>query len=206
MMTAPDFAMFSLVTSSLAFQLPNAAPRAAVGGPSMQLDRRQMLSGAAAAAAFHLAPASALAPCPGGANNCFSTASTEKKTQIAKWRWPSSGSRGDALVALKSTLESYPQEGQAGVDLGGWKLASDDLADKGYVRYEFRSGIGKFAKFFNGGQPFVDDLEVSVEADSVCIRSSSRVGDSDFGVNAKRVNYIAERLRAQGWEAPGVGA
>jgi uncharacterized protein (DUF1499 family) len=36
------------------------------------------------------------------------------------------------------------------------------------------------------------------------VRSSSRVGDSDFSVNAKRLNYIAEKLRAKGWDAPGV--
>ena len=34
----------------------------------------------------------------------------------------------------------------------------------------------------------IDDLEFAVEDKEVCIRSSSRVGDSDFGVNAKRVN------------------
>ena len=31
-----------------------------------------------------------------------------------------------------------------------------------------------------------EDFEVSVEDDKVSVRSSSRVGDSDFGVNAKR--------------------
>ena len=32
------------------------------------------------------------------------------------------------------------------------------------------------------------------------VRSSSRVGSTDFGVNAKRLNYIAASLREQGWE------
>eukprot|EP00965_Chrysotila_dentata_P010407 338787-Pleurochrysis_carterae.AAC.2 len=31
----------------------------------------------------------------------------------------------------------------------------DELADKGYMRIEFRSGLGNFAKFLNGGKPFV---------------------------------------------------
>ena len=26
----------------------------------------------------------------------------------------------------------------------------------------------------------------------------------DFGVNAKRINYIAKALKAKGWDAPGV--
>ena len=36
------------------------------------------------------------------------------------------------------------------------------------------------------------DFEVSVEDDKVSVRSSSRVGDSDFGVNAKRHSLIAQ--------------
>jgi hypothetical protein len=32
------------------------------------------------------------------------------------------------------------------------------------------------------------------------VRSSSRVGTTDFGVNAKRLNYIARGLRSQGWD------
>lgn len=39
---------------------------------------------------------------------------------------------------------------------------------------------------------FVDDLELEVEGDVVHVRSASRVGYGDFGVNRKRV----ERLRA----------
>lgn len=43
------------------------------------------------------------------------------------------------------------------------------------------------------------DLEVSVEDDKVSVRSSSRVGDSDFGVNAKRHSLIAQDLAAIEW-------
>ena len=39
---------------------------------------------------------------------------------------------------------------------------------------------------------------------SVQIRSSSRVGYLDFGVNAKRLNYIAKMLSKKGWQAEGV--
>ena len=38
------------------------------------------------------------------------------------------------------------------------------------------------------------------------VRSASRVGDSDFGVNAKRVNYIAKGLREKGWTAAAVAS
>lgn len=107
-------------------------------------------------------------------------------------------------MAAGAALEAYPQEGQGGVDLGGWKVVDDQLASSGYQRVEFRSGIGNFAKFFNGGKPFVDDLEFSVEDATVCVRSSSRIGDSDFGVNGKRLNYIAAELAKKGWDAKGV--
>eukprot|EP00617_Octactis_speculum_P023992 CAMPEP_0185768110 /NCGR_PEP_ID=MMETSP1174-20130828/47483_1 /TAXON_ID=35687 /ORGANISM="Dictyocha speculum, Strain CCMP1381" /LENGTH=183 /DNA_ID=CAMNT_0028452647 /DNA_START=135 /DNA_END=686 /DNA_ORIENTATION=+ len=149
------------------------------------------------------AAAATVGACPPGANNCFSTESTEAKTKIPVWKWPSGMSRDEAIASLKATVETYPQEGQNGVDNGGWTYAVDQLADTGYARLEFKSGIGKFAKFFNGGKPFVDDLEFSVQSGEVKVKSTSRVGDSDFGVNGKRLNFIAGQLRAKGWDASG---
>ena len=90
------------------------------------------------------------------------------------------------------------------MDLGGWSFADDSIASTGYARLEFKSGLGNMAKFFNNNKPFVDDLEFNVESSGVCVRSASRVGDSDFGVNAKRLNWIADKLRAEGWAAPKV--
>jgi len=139
--------------------------------------------------------------CPSGANNCWSTASTDK-TKMAPWKWPASMSRDSAMGELKAVLESYPQAGQNDADKGGYSIVVDDLASKGYMRLEYKSGIGNFAKFFNGGKPFVDDLELSVEDGFVGVRSSSRVGDSDFGVNAKRLNFLSAALRGKGWDAP----
>ena len=81
--------------------------------------------------------------------------------------------------------------GQNKADEGGWSFAVDEL-DK--------SGLGNMAKYFNGGKPFVDDLEVLVGGDSVSVRSSSRIGDSDLGVNAKRLAYLAKDLKAKGWD------
>ena len=58
-----------------------------------------------------------------------------------------------------------------------------------------------FAKVFNGGKPFVDDLNIEVDrSGQVQIRSQSRIGDSDLGVNAKRVSYLAALLKAKGWK------
>ncbi|KAL1500666.1 hypothetical protein AB1Y20_013313 [Prymnesium parvum] len=170
---------------------------------SVQLGRREAVAAAAAAAVLPRSASAGLKPCPGGANNCWSTAGPGKN-ELAKWAFPAGASKSAAAASLREVVEAYPQAGQAGVDLGGWALADGSLADGTYARYEFKSGIGNFAKFFNGGKPFVDDLELSVEDGFACVRSSSRVGDSDLGVNAKRINYIAAGLRAKGWDAPGV--
>mmetsp|Transcript_63148 Transcript_63148/g.150559 ORF Transcript_63148/g.150559 Transcript_63148/m.150559 type:complete len:206 (+) Transcript_63148:109-726(+) len=145
----------------------------------------------------------AVSACKPGANNCWSTASTDNR-KMSAWAWPAGVSKGEAVKQLKSVIEAYPQEGQDSVDMGGWSYAVDTLADQGYARLEFKSGIGNFAKFFNGGKPFVDDFEVSVGDSSISVKSASRLGDSDFNVNAKRCNYIAAALRAKGWDAPAI--
>lgn len=91
------------------------------------------------------------------------------------------------------------------MDLSGWTLVEDHFGDVGSVsRIEFRSGIGNFAKFLNGGKPFVDDVWVQVDptTSSVQIRSSSRVGDSDLGVNQKRLQYFTKALSSKGWDVP----
>ena len=53
-------------------------------------------------------------------------------------------------------------------------------------------------------QGFIDDVEFAVGAAGVQVRSASRVGKIDFLVNAKRLNLISERLRANGWTAPAI--
>ena len=59
-----------------------------------------------------------------------------------------------------------------------------------YLRAESRSRLWKF----------VDDLELSLSpADGwIQVRSASRVGYSDFGVNRRRVEALREELRAAG--------
>ena len=63
----------------------------------------------------------------------------------------------------------------------------NDLSASGTARVEYKSsGKGPFAKLFNGGKPFTDDLRIEVGSDGVVqIKSNSRVGDSDLGVNTK---------------------
>jgi uncharacterized protein (DUF1499 family) len=96
-------------------------------------------------------------------------------------------------------LSSYPQTGQADVDKGGWTIVSNTGNN---MAVEYKSGIGNFAKFFNGGKPFVDDLVASVDSTTVTIKSASRVGDSDLGVNLKRLQYLGAVARGKGWTVP----
>lgn len=161
--------------------------------PQNTAGRREMLQqvGAGALGLIAIAnPANALDACPKGSNNCL----TEK------WTAPSGT---DASASLKKVIESYPQEGQNKVDLGGWTVVEDGFAPGKVVSIEYKSGIGNFAKFFNGGKPFVDDLKLAIGADGVVdVRSSSRIGDSDLGVNQKRLAYIVDSLRKEGWDVP----
>lgn len=143
-------------------------------------DRRNVMntiaSTAAAVVVASPSVANAIEACPPKSQNCVR----------ATWSPPSgSTSKKEAAKAVREALNSYPQEGQANVDGGGYTIVEDDLDSSGTARIEYRSsGKGNFAKFFNGGKPFVDDLQIEIEDDGkVELRSASRVGESDFGVN-----------------------
>ncbi|SKA54266.1 DUF1499 domain-containing protein [Enterovibrio nigricans] len=45
---------------------------------------------------------------------------------------------------------------------------------------------------------FVDDLELRKDGDTLIVRSESRVGYSDFGVNRKRIESLREALKQAG--------
>ncbi|CAE6927583.1 hypothetical protein ACOMICROBIO_NCLOACGD_03162 [Vibrio sp. B1ASS3] len=68
---------------------------------------------------------------------------------------------------------------QVTLELPGAKTA---VKEGNYLRIECTSKIMRF----------VDDLELKIEGDQLIVRSESRVGYSDFGVNRKR----AEQLRS----------
>jgi Protein of unknown function (DUF1499) len=131
--------------------------------------------------------------CPPGSMNCIRTA----------WTLPKGKDKSAISSAMLEILQSYPQEGQAGVDKGGWKIASGDLQKTGEASLEFKSGVGPFAVLFNFGKPFIDDLQIRiVTPNKVELRSSSRIGKSDLGVNKKRLEYLGEKAKALGWDVP----
>lgn len=158
-------------------------------------DRREMLSSIVAtgiATAAISQPANALDACKKGSQNCIRTT----------WTPPSGSSKAASIASLKKVLEAYPQEGQNKADLGGWELVEDNFSS-GSARLEYKSGLGNMAKVFNGNKPFVDDLRLEIDDSGVVeVRSSSRVGDSDLGVNKKRLTYLGSALSDAGWTIP----
>jgi hypothetical protein len=173
------------------------AASASAYSPNSPVDRRELFrsvvaTGAATAFVAVPAIANALEACPKGSSNCIATTWT-----------PSAGSsKDDAIATLRKVIESYPQEGQDKVDIGGWTLVEDNFSS-GTARIEYKSGLGNFAKFLNGGKPFIDDLKLEIASNGVVdVRSSSRVGDSDMGVNQKRLKFLVSKLVEEGWTAP----
>jgi len=77
-------------------------------------------------------------------------------------------------------VEAWERLPEAIAALGGAVTQSDD----GYLASEFSSSIFGF----------VDDVEFRKTEDSVHVRSASRVGYSDAGVNASRVSALREAL------------
>jgi uncharacterized protein (DUF1499 family) len=131
-----------------------------------------------------------LPACPPRSQNCIRTT----------WKAPS-GTKDVHAIVLQ-LFKSYPHEGQSDVDKGGWTIVEDG-SNNNMLRLEYKSGIGMFAKLFNGGKPFIDDVVVLVVDNSVVqIRSSSRIGKSDLGVNQKRLQFLATKAREMGWDVP----
>ena len=111
-----------------------------------------------------------LSPCPATPNCVLSTAPDEAH-RIAPF--PFTGDAAEALARVKAAALSFPRT----------KVAEEA---PGYVRLTFKSALFGF----------VDDVEFEVDeaAKVVHVRSASRVGRSDLGVNRKRVEAIRVKL------------
>ena len=115
---------------------------------------------------------SRLKPCPATPNCVLSTA-TDETHRVAPF--PFTGQASDALARVKSAALSFPRA----------RVAEEA---PGYVRLTFKSAVFGF----------VDDVELELDetAKVVHVRSASRVGRGDFGVNRKRVEAIRAKLRS----------
>ena len=113
-----------------------------------------------------------LAPCP-ASPNCVSSQSTDRDHAVEPIRF--SGTRAEALADLKKVIAGMPR-------------ASIVTATDNYLHAEFTSA------FFR----FVDDVEFWCDESerAVQLRSASRIGTSDLGVNRKRVEQLRSAMQA----------
>ncbi|XHX80649.1 MAG: DUF1499 domain-containing protein [Stenomitos frigidus ULC029] len=110
------------------------------------------------------------APCP-STPNCVSSQSQDPAHSIAPLRYTTAPEV--AFETLKATLQGQPR-------------VSLLTATADYMRAEFTSSI----------MGFVDDVEFYLDrdADRIQVRSASRLGESDLGVNRKRIEAIRATL------------
>lgn len=113
-----------------------------------------------------------LAPCP-ATPNCVSSLADQADQKVLPFRLERPLS--EAKAAVKTALAALPRT----------RLVREE---DNYLHFEFRSLIFRF----------VDDVEFhfDAEAKTIHIRSASRVGHSDLGVNRRRVETIRSLLPA----------
>jgi uncharacterized protein (DUF1499 family) len=111
-----------------------------------------------------------LAPCP-NSPNCVSSQSTDATHQIAPLTFTSTPE--EAIANLKEIIQSLPRT----------KIISES---QDYLYAEFKSAL----------LGFVDDVEFYLDrnANVIQIRSASRLGQSDLGVNRQRIEMIRGKL------------
>lgn len=115
-----------------------------------------------------------LRPCP-ATPNCVSSQAREESARVAPLAY--SGSAGQAWRRLQQVIEAT----------GGEIVTRQDA----YLH----------ATFVTPWLRFVDDVECLLDAQAgvIQVRSASRVGRSDFGVNRKRLEAIRSAWRETGY-------
>lgn len=111
-----------------------------------------------------------LAACP-DSPNCVSSQSSDRRHAIDPLRFEGTAEKArERLIGVVS----------------GMKRARIVVAEERYLRAEFTSALFRF----------VDDTEFLLDdgTKTIHVRSASRVGSSDFGVNRKRVEEIRSRF------------
>ena len=126
----------------------------------------------------------------GNSPNCWNS-SPPKASNPARWL-PAWDSNGGSIQDVKAVVDTY-QVGQNNIDGGGFKVMEfENKGDSQYLYVQFQS--------YKAG--YIDDFECwfNPQSKKFDVRSSSRVGYSDLGVNALRLEYIANRLEKEhGW-------
>lgn len=81
-----------------------------------------------------------------------------------------------------------------------WPLVAEAVRDLPRTRIVSNSSDYIHAECASNLLGFVDDLELHLRADekNIAVRSASRLGYSDFGVNRRRVETLRSALRERG--------
>eukprot|EP00908_Phaeocystis_cordata_P012097 Transcript_23065.p1 GENE.Transcript_23065~~Transcript_23065.p1 ORF type:complete len:279 (-),score=78.35 Transcript_23065:88-873(-) len=148
-------------------------------------------------------PGGLLKPCNDGKPHCFSSTPDPADADLDPYEsagategWLVSPFKydkplADAVTDVKSAIAAYPP-GQAGIDGGGFKVAVEQA--KGEEAYYI------YVLFESRRRGYIDDMEFSLAKGTLNVRTSSRLGYLDMGVNAKRFNWFAARLGSTaGW-------
>ena len=126
----------------------------------------------------------------GNSPNCWNS-SAPKANIPARWL-PAWESNGRSIEDVKKIIDSY-EVGHDNIDGGGFEIAKfQNTKAEQYLYVRFQS--------YKSG--YIDDFECwfNPQSEKFDVRSSSRVGYSDLGVNALRLEYIAGRLEKEyGW-------
>ncbi|GEA60306.1 DUF1499 domain-containing protein [Vibrio comitans] len=109
-------------------------------------------------------------PC-GDKPNCVSTQDSREEFTLAPF-----------TLTENASLDEIEK---AALSLGRAKTADKE---QNYLRIEYTSRVFRF----------VDDLELRIEGNNLIVRSESRTGHSDFGVNRKRADALREALKQAG--------
>lgn len=139
-------------------------------------------------------PGGGLKACIDGAPHCFSSTKDELVDDELSSGWLVQPFRykdtlAEARAELQSVIAAYPP-GQRNIDGGGFKVVTDKAdADAAYI----------YVMFESRRKGFVDDMEFALSGGKCEVRTSSRLGYLDLGVNAKRYAYFSEQLAKKGW-------
>ncbi|MDY6842476.1 MAG: DUF1499 domain-containing protein [Thermodesulfobacteriota bacterium] len=117
-------------------------------------------------------PQTGLKDCP-DTNNCVSSETDDTRHKIEPFHLK--GDTKESWLSIQQVLAAMPRT----------KII---LATENTIHAECRSRIFRF----------VDDLELHLNPSNkrISIRSASRLGYSDFGVNRRRVEYLRHKLHA----------
>ncbi|KAG7370857.1 DUF1499 domain containing protein [Nitzschia inconspicua] len=129
-----------------------------------------------------------LAPCD-GRPNCYCS-STPFRDSPARYIEPWGGPE-NSIADIQNVIDTY-QVGQQGIDGGGYSIVTYNKEQQ-YLYVQFQS--------YKYG--YIDDVEFwyNPSKQAFDVRSASRLGQSDLGVNAKRLEYIGGRLEKElGWK------